>query len=446
MEKMPNLNDVFLSIMASFIGFGLVIGIAQAAFDFGGGRSLLLSSPVFAQVLPTDPGSVQTPDGVILLSEMCPEGQVFYAGAASSTHGCKTGSCPTGYIMTNTFIEQTTNIPLYQCVKDNTDAPRGVTSCPAGQYLIYSRNYAPTTGYCVTGSTISHSLVQGWNIRSLQLEPSEPAIDKVLASISGQYTRITSFVNGSAVFYDPVRPTISTLKELHAGQGFMIFMKNTAVLKFDVNQIYPYKYPTNSLPSLSVGWNFVGPMSAGSVSATSVLPDINNYIIYTLVHNSPDAASEANKVYYPRMVTFTPGVGYWIKKLSDTEMAAKTAESNKYLNVECVANAVGKRDDAILAGMDTYASTLRNLVMTRERDLKSAWQVTDRKARRTEITKVWNKYKTDIKYMQKRSNSLKGNAWKQYMIDRKACGTYATSDDYTSAGVDAGLQMFVQTN
>lgn len=277
MEKMPNLNDVFLSIMASFIGFGLVIGIAQAAFDFGGGRALLLSSPVFAQVLSTDP--LTTSAGTILPLETCPAGQVFYSGVVGGSNGgCRAGSCPTGY--TSTLYPNLTPgvVPLYQCIKNTVS------------------DNAPTT------------------------------------------------------------PTVSN--------------------------ICPAGYERT--PNL---WT-------AEIKAACTL----------------------------------------------------AAQKLKLLDPQCIVNAVEKRDNAILAGMDSYNATLRNLVVVRERDLKNAWlQFSDRKARRAEIARIWTKYRNDIRYMQRQSNTLRTNVWKQFMIDRKPCGTYATADDYTSSGADASLQMFAPT-
>jgi len=241
---MPNFNDVFLSIMASFIGFGLIIGIAQAAFDFGGGRSLLLSSPVFAQTLgSTDP---LTP------------------GIAN-----------------------------------------GGTSCLAGYVFQYPNNIGADRGNCV-----------------------------------------------------PVNPVVAS----------------------------------------------------------------------TTVSNVCPPGHERT----PNM--WTTGI---------RQACTLAAQKLKLLDTQCIANAVEKRDNATLAGMDSHYTTLRNLVVVRARDLKNAWlQFSDRKARRVEIARVWNKYRADIKYMQRQSSTLKTNVWKQYTIDRKACGTYATADDYTSAGVDSSLQMF----
>ena len=444
MQKMPNFNDVFLSIMASFIGFGLVIGIAQAAFNFGGSRALLLSSPVFAQVLSANP--VETPTGVILPLEPCPAGQVFYSGVVGGTNGsCRTGSCPTGYTSALYPNSAAGVTPLYQCVM-NTDAEnRGVTSCPLGQILQYSNNYATGTGYCVANPDVNVTrvpLTVGWNLVSLPLEPAKPLIGEVLASIKGKYSRATSFSAGGATLYSPSVASVSTLKELHAGQGFMIYMTAGATLIYEATNT-----ATGNLPALNVGWNLVGPIGVGkTLNISETLVDMNQYIVYTLKTGVKDPAAEEAKAYYPSITSFLSTKGYWIKKLNDTEVAAKAAEAKKYLDAQCIVNALEKRDNAILTGMDSYASTIRNLVVVRGRELKNAWlQFSNRTARKAEIARVWTKYRTDIKYMARQSNSLRINAWKQYTIDRKACGIYATSDDYTSVGTDSSLQMFTPT-
>jgi hypothetical protein len=266
MEKMPNFNDVFLSIMASFIGFGLVIGIAQAAFDFGGGRSLLLSSPVFAQTLgDATPGTV----------------------------------------------------------------PTGVTSCPTGQTLLYSNNYATGTGYC--------------------------------GCLAG----------------------------------------------------YTFQYPNN------------------------IGADRGNCIIASSVATSTVVSSVCPEGYEKTPTLWTDSI---------RRACTLAAQQLKLLDTQCIANAVEKRDNAILAGMDSGYSTQRNLIVVRERDLRNAWlQFPDRKLRRAEILRIWTKYRADVRYMQRQSTILKTNTWKQYALDRKTCGTYATSDDYTNVSVDSGLQLFAPT-
>jgi len=275
MQKMPSLNDVFLSVMASFIGFGLVIGIAQAAFDFGGGRSLLLSSPVFAQVL----GGVATTAGNILPLEPCPAGQVFYAeGLGDLDRGCRAGFCPTGYTSTPYPSSAAGTVTLYQCIKN--DVSDLATTTP------------PVSSVCPVG-----------------------------------------YEKTPALWTDSIRKACSL-----------------------------------------------------------------------------------------------------------------AAQQLKLLDAQCIASAVEKRDNAILAGMDSSYATQRNLVVVRERDLKNAWlQISDRRARRAEIARVWNKYRKDIKYMSRQSRTLKNNSWKQFTNNRKACGVYAASDDYTSVGTDSSLQMFAPT-
>lgn len=267
-------------------------------------------------------------------------------------------------------------------------------------------------------------------------------IGEVLASIKGKYSRATSFSAGGATLYSPTVSSVSTLKELHAGQGFMIYMTTGATLIYEGNNTVAGNFPT-----LNVGWNLVGPIGVGKTyKITDILVNMNQYIVYTLKTGVSDPSVEASKAYYPSITSFLSTKGYWIKKLTDAEVAAKVAEAKKNLDTECIANAVEKRDNAILAGMDSYASTIRNLVVVRGRDLKNAWlQFSDRTARKAEIARVWNKYRTDIKYMSRQSNTLRTNAWKQYTIDRKACGVYATSDDYTSVGTDSSLQMFAPT-
>ncbi len=235
MTKAPSINDLFLSVMASFIGFGLVVGIAQAAFNYGGAQILFTANPVFAQVPSTT----------------------------------------------------------------DTGSPAGVSSCPSGQVLHTSANYAAGTGYC------------------------------------------------------------------------------------DCPEGYIFQYPNN-----------IG-LDRGNCFSKSPVP---------------------------------------------VAARATTTINKKYLDTQCIATAVEARDSSIITGLTAYNTAAQAALGARKSALVNAWQqFSDRKVRRTEIKSIWETYRSAVRSAVKTFSVAKRAAWAKFYADRKSCGIYATSDDYTNQGVDNSL-------
>jgi chitodextrinase len=192
-------------------------------------------------------------------------------------------------------------------------------------------SFEPGRGYWLTTEPMDfglpypvsgYMLPAGWNFLSFTLEPADPNIDALFASIAGKYDRITSTdpITGEAVFYSPSTPTLNTLRQLHAGQGFMIKM-NTSVPTFKykgytADTIFPFS-------SLRSGaWNEVGPTSVRTRSVSEIMSNYPFSSIYTYKAPFTDATGETDKLYYPTdFTTFSGGKGYWINLNSDAAPA-----------------------------------------------------------------------------------------------------------------------------
>lgn len=110
----------------------------------------------------------------------------------------------------------------------------------------------------------------------------------------------------------------------------------------------------------------------------------------------------------------------------------------------CIKTAIGKREDALVAGSDAYALSVKNAYTTRKTALMSAWDLTDKTARRTAVKAADQAFKTSVKTARSTWNTARRTAWKTFDTDKKAClptssSSSVNSTDTGSSSVDATL-------
>lgn len=120
-------------------------------------------------------------------------------------------------------------------------------------------------------------------------------------------------------------------------------------------------------------------------------------------------------------------------------LAKEDNERPAVVNVACMQTAVEKRDNALIAGVDAYHTSVRKALEVRRDALKAAWGVTDRKDRREALQAAWKTYKESRGAAAKALKSAKRAAWEQFKMDRKGCSGAGYSEDRTGPGVDAQL-------
>ena len=64
------------------------------------------------------------------------------------------------------------------------------------------------------------NLTPGWNLISLNKQPEDTNIEKVLESIAGNYVSVWAYVNGTWKVYDPNNPGFSDLATIEPGYGY----------------------------------------------------------------------------------------------------------------------------------------------------------------------------------------------------------------------------------
>jgi hypothetical protein len=105
----------------------------------------------------------------------------------------------------------------------------------------------------------------------------------------------------------------------------------------------------------------------------------------------------------------------------------------------CMQTAVDKRDTAIITAIEKYYTTTKTAFETRKNALKTAWGTTDRTQRKTALKAAWDTFKGTWRKASRDLQVGKKTTWRQFNIDRKACGATIRSDDLTTETVDAQL-------
>jgi hypothetical protein len=177
-----------------------------------------------------------------------------------------------------------------------------------------SRNFPPPgkTGSQVPPSekNASISLVTGWNLISLPLEPFDADIAKVVQGIRDSVEIVYAYTGSAYVSYKPGDQS-NTLTKMLPGQGYWVYMSRNATLTITGNEA------SNSI-SLRSGWNLVGYNRTQSLEPAQAVQSISGK--YSAIYDF-DSISNSYRVYGPGTVntltSFEPGRGYWIYSTAD---------------------------------------------------------------------------------------------------------------------------------
>ena len=90
--------------------------------------------------------------------------------------------------------------------------------------------------------------------------------------------------------------------------------------------------------------------------------------------------------------------------------------------VTCVQNAIEKRDSAIIAGHNTFNTSITGALTARKDALKSAWALTDRAAMKTAKKTAWVNFSTSQKSAHDSMRSVRKSSWSTFNTDMRACG------------------------
>ena len=159
----------------------------------------------------------------------------------------------------------------------------------------------------------------GWNFFSLTVEPDNPAIEAVLASISGSYSEVWRF-DATIQQYMGYVPSeaIADLSELHAREGYIIRVTAPATLTVTGS-------PAAGNITLAAGWNLVPLPVDANASVAEALASIAGQYEALWGYDTPSGKWQDylpdEQVFLNNLDMVQPVTAYWIKMQEPAELS-----------------------------------------------------------------------------------------------------------------------------
>ncbi len=190
-------------------------------------------------------------------------------------------------------------------VQNFVPQPNGKVGIASPTYSSYAQKYNISAV-----RTEQVSLVAGWNLISLPLDPSNKSITAVLNSIDGKYISVWAYGVAGWERYIVGAPG-NNLSTMEPGRGYWIRMTQSAILTVTGEDTY------NKAVQLRKGWNLVGYNSLISRSREDALASIDGlyYSVWTYSNGGwlryiPGASGN-------NLTDMNPWFGYWINAAQD---------------------------------------------------------------------------------------------------------------------------------
>ena len=94
----------------------------------------------------------------------------------------------------------------------------------------------------------------------------------------------------------------------------------------------------------------------------------------------------------------------------------------------CVKTAVEKRENSLIATLDSFYASMKAAFETRKTELLAAWSITDGKERRKARTEAWKKFNKTFKDSLKKHRADRAAAWRTFEQDARNCKVPATGE------------------
>ena len=99
-----------------------------------------------------------------------------------------------------------------------------------------------------------------------------------------------------------------------------------------------------------------------------------------------------------------------------------SSTSKKMIDGACAGTAVEKRENALIAGLDTFNASMKTALTARATALKDAWSKTTQDERKTSRKTGRSSFETASKDARTALKSARKSAWTTFQTDIKACG------------------------
>ncbi|MCK6462946.1 MAG: hypothetical protein L6Q29_03980 [Candidatus Pacebacteria bacterium] len=130
-----------------------------------------------------------------------------------------------------------------------------------------------------------------------------------------------------------------------------------------------------------------------------------------------------------------------MRNLATTTNATQSVNIKRLnINLSCMADAIEKRDNALIAALDAKNNSLKAALTARKNSLSDAWRNMSGITRYRAIREVWKNYGNSVKQTQKESKNNREAAWKQFEKEKRSCkADLRATVDKTDSSVDSNL-------
>ncbi len=123
----------------------------------------------------------------------------------------------------------------------------------------------------------------------------------------------------------------------------------------------------------------------------------------------------------------TIGVG-----IATVGLLATSAQAVRTVNpvrASCIQSAVNKRETAGITAYDTYHTTVRNALGTRQTALKDAWGKTTISDRKKAVNNAWKTFRNSRLESRKTFKASQKSAWDTFKDEQRDCNTASLPED-----------------
>jgi hypothetical protein len=104
-----------------------------------------------------------------------------------------------------------------------------------------------------------------------------------------------------------------------------------------------------------------------------------------------------------------------------SETATPTTPKGKQVNLDCMKNAVEKRENALKTARETYFNKINQAYDERKTALLNAWTIQNHKERQRAVRVAWDNFKKSLKSARAEYKKAHNQAWNTFVKDRKSC-------------------------
>ena len=121
------------------------------------------------------------------------------------------------------------------------------------------------------------------------------------------------------------------------------------------------------------------------------------------------------------------------------EMMRNNKAQKKMIDGACASTAVEKRENALIAGFDTFNTSIKDALNTRKVSLKEGWMKTTKSERNTTLRSGRQAFEKSSKSARTALRTVRQNAWASFKTDIKACGGTGMEEVAPSMNVEATI-------